>query len=115
MNKSKANAIMKDVEAALQKVAETHQVSFRFKGGRFTDSVLTPRIEICDLGSDGEVVTPELSALRKVKPDWEGREFRIEGEAFKVIGWRARAPKRPILAKSLTTGKVYVFPKSALI
>lgn len=63
---------------------------------------------------DGEALSLEALDFQRyaerygLNPGDLHREFRVGDEAYKIVGLRTRAPKRPILAERVGNGKVYV-------
>jgi hypothetical protein len=43
-----------------------------------------------------------------------GDVFKSARTCYKIIGYRPRAHKRPVMAENLNTGKTFVFPAKAL-
>lgn len=43
-----------------------------------------------------------------------GKTFTSGGVEYVFTGWRSNAPKRPVLTRRVSDGKVFIFPKEAL-
>lgn len=110
--KSLSAAMMKALEA----VALEHGVSFRAKGGSFTSSNATFRIEAAVIGASGVAETKERTDyplachLYGFKPEWLDGTFNYRGEDYTIIGLNTRKHKNPVLGKRSKDGKVFVFP-----
>ena len=108
MNRQKAKKISAAIEAAMKSVEVEFGVKIEVSGGTFDAAGFKPRVQISEI-VDGQVVTPELTALRVYYPDAEGREISLRGERFKVIGYRPRATKMPFVVEAMDgSGKTYV-------
>ena len=42
-------------------------------------------------------------------PEDLGRRFQWQGQTFELAGYNVRAPKMPVIARSVGTGKLYKF------
>ena len=102
MDKKKAQNIAKAIKAAISGVESEFGVSIAIDGGRFDENTFSPRVNISDVESGGTVVTKELADLRILYPKLEGKEIALNGQNFKVIGYRRSAPKYPFIVESLS-------------
>ena len=65
--------------------------------------------------SDGTILEPGRALFEVLAPDYGlnptdfGREFRANGEAFRIIGLSPRRPKYPVDAERLSDRKQYKF------
>ncbi len=108
--------ISKDVLAALATVEKAYGIKFAMKGGKFTQTSVTLKLEASVKSTGGIVETPERTAygtyavMDGLPKDGLDKVFEVSGRKFQIIGYRTRARKNPVLAKCLTDGKNYCFP-----
>ena len=104
-----------EIEAAVQAVATKHGVQIKAKGGSFTDTSYTMKLEVAVLGDGGVAVTQErtsflrLAGLYGMKPEWIDQSFVHGRDKFIIVGLNTRKSKRPVLCKSTANGKTYIF------
>ena len=115
ISSKKAEQINKDLLEALNKVAAKHGLELKPSRGRFTESNFRKRVEFMAVDSDGETLTKERRDLDHYKARKLGlssanfgRQFTIPGEGtFELIGFRNRAPKRPLQIRNVETGRIH--------
>lgn len=107
MNKEKAKTVSDAILKALASVEAEFDVKIAINGGSFDESTFTPKVVVSDV-VDGKAVTPELTALRALHPELEGKEITLSGKVYAVEGYRLRAPKRPFVLRPLAGGKSVV-------
>ena len=87
---------------------------------RFTDDNITFKLEVSTI-RDGQVVTPEMTALREnykylgIPEDWLTATLVCPSDKeFKLIGYKPRATKRPFIIEDVHSGAKYTTSKSNL-
>jgi hypothetical protein len=114
-----AREIAKATEAALADVCAKYGVEVKYKGGSFTSNTFNPKIEFSVVSEDGTAITREVEDFKRysemfgLSPEDFGKEFRSNGQVFKVCGLKPNSPKLPVLAKALD-GRVFKFQASAV-
>jgi hypothetical protein len=115
MNRAKVRALHEAVNEALKQVASEHGVGYVEGRGSYTDKDVSFKVGFADIAEDGTVQSREaqdyeqlheglhLPPLGTVVRGWGGDEY-------KIIGWRSRARKNPVMAEKVGNGKRYVFP-----
>jgi len=114
ISSKKAEQINKDLLEALNKVAAKHGLELKPSRGRFTESNFRKRVEFMAVDSDGETLTKERRDLDHYKArklglssaDF-GKLMTIDGKQFELIGFRTRAPKRPLQIRNVETGRIH--------
>jgi hypothetical protein len=115
LDRKVVRALSVEIETALQPLAKQHGVSIRIKGGTFQTAFATLKLEIATTDEKGEAVDQASIDFKMLAPifglsaDDLGTIFSVSGEAYKIIGARPRAKKRPILCECLRTRKRYAF------
>jgi hypothetical protein len=115
MNKPTVRAIAADVVAALSAVAAKHGVSFSYKGGSYSSTSCTLKIEAAVIGENGIVETAErtnyktYAAMYELYSDWLDTTFMNRGQEFKIVGLRPNSAKSPVICER-ADGKRFVFP-----
>lgn len=116
LDRSTAGEISKDVMEALKAVALKHGVQFTQKGGSFSPTSLTLRIEAAVIGDGGVAETRERKAFSmwagnyQLKPEWLDQTFASGTHTYKITGLATRKSKNPILCQRLDDNKTYIFP-----
>lgn len=112
IDRAATKEITDETLAALQTVADAHDLSVRYTKGRYDEALGRCLITFeFTLGSI-DVAKAEwvrYCASYGFKDDDYGREFVYGGKTYKLHGFRTRAPKKPILAMG-DDGKMFVFP-----
>ena len=87
---------------------------------RFTDDNITFKLEVSTI-RDGQVVTPEMTALREnykylgIPEEWLTATLVCpRGEEFKLVGYKSRATRRPFIIEDVHSGAKYSTSKSNL-
>jgi hypothetical protein len=108
------------INETLAQLGASMDMSIEAKSARFTDDNITFKLEI-NLIRDGEVVTPEMTALRDnykylgVPEEWlTATLVDPRGEEFKLVGYKPRATKRPFIIEDVHSGAKYTTSKSNL-
>lgn len=99
---------------AIADLGEEHGVVLEVRPGSYSSNNFTFKVEGSQMVGD-EVMTREAVAYRAYSMHEQTglelfSEFTDGGETFKVTGYRTRASKRPILCRSLKSGRDYGFP-----
>ena len=103
-----------DIADAIQDIGKEYGVVLEVRPGSYSTNNFTLKIEGSQMVGD-EVMTREAVAYRTYSMHEQTglelfSEFTDGGETFKVTGYRTRASKRPILCRSLKSGRDYGFP-----
>lgn len=109
MNREKAkilhNALIASMQPIIDEFRETHAVDLRVgMRASFDETTFSLKLEASDIDESGIVRTPEYEALLVHLPELGITEDDLKtpfkhptrGE-FKLVGWRTRAPKRPLV------------------
>lgn len=106
------------VEEALQKVAKEFGVSIKRKGGSYSPTNYTVKIEASIIGKGGIVISREAEDFKSycqmynLKPTDLGKTFTSDdGVKYKIKGLSTRSRKYPIIVKNLNNGKTFKFPE----
>ncbi len=110
------------IEAALKSVEDEFNISVELGSSSYArdGSNCTYKVQCAAKTADGKSLSPErkdfvvYAPLSGIPADSLDKEFRTGGKTFRITGWRRRAPKRPVLAESLGSGKAYVFPATTV-
>lgn len=99
---------------AIADLGKEHGVILEVRPGSYSSNNFTFKVEGSQMVGD-EVMTREAVAYRTYSMHEQTglelfSEFTDGGETFKVTGYRTRASKRPILCRSLKSGRDYGFP-----
>lgn len=122
MNKSQIKNIRKDMNAALEKVTEKHGVAFEIGTIRFDRFGFSVSVKAVKL--DGDESTDQESIDRAkferdvarsfdVSPDLFHQTFEYGGDSYKIVGYKPRSRKYPIVAEN-QNGTRYKFPKTVI-
>jgi hypothetical protein len=108
IDRSKAKQIGREVEQALQEVAERHGLTVDYRGGTYDPNTYKPRITLKSANADESEFKMYASRYGLERSDF-GREFVSKGRLFRITGVSPRSPKRPILCEEVDTGRRFKF------
>ena len=114
ITKASAKQLAKECEDALKAVAERHGLTVAYKGGRFTSSTFTPKLEFATPGNDREAFEREASWVGLEATDFN-KVFVYLGESYKIMGINMRARRYPINVKRLSDGQSMKFTEQAVL
>lgn len=116
LDRSKVRQISTDMMEALKAVATKHGIEFSYKGGSFSASNATYKLEAALIGAAGVAETRDrkdytlYAATYGLNAEWLDKTFVHGTDTFTIIGLSTRKRKNPILCQNNKTGKTYVFP-----
>jgi len=106
--------IGKAVTDALKPLEDKFGISFNRKGGAFSDTSYTMKIEMAVVAADGTVLSREAENFKKycmmynLEAEDLGKTFIADdGYIWKVTGLNSRSRKYPILAERAKDGKTF--------
>ena len=98
------------INETLAELGAAMDMSIEATAARFTDDNITFKLEV-NIIRDGQVVTPEMTALRDnykylgVPEEWLTATLVCpRGEEFKLVGYKPRATKRPFIIEDVHSG-----------
>ena len=104
----------------LQPLGASMDMSIEAKSARFTDDNITFKLEV-NIIRDGQVVTPEMTALRDnykwldIPEEWlTATLVDPRGDEYKLVGYKPRATKRPFIIEDVHSGVKYSTSKRNL-
>jgi len=100
---------------AIKDIGKEHGVILEVSPGSYSTNNFTFKVEGGMSLGDGNVMTKEAVAYRNYSMHEQTGvelfdEFRDGSRRFKVIGYKTRASKRPIVCRNLDTGRDHIFP-----
>jgi len=119
LDRASLRLLDQEIAKALQVVAEQHGLSIAIKPGTFSSNFATLKVEIQTKNSNGEVNSKErqdyllYASLEGLKPEWLGKQFRLDGRFYTVTGYVPRRHKMPINAKR-DDGKEFKFTSNQI-
>jgi hypothetical protein len=118
MDKALVKAIVADMEKAMQLVADLHGVDYQRKAGTFTSTSLNVRgvFSVVEKGEGGvNLASPEAAAFTRyaasegIDPDALGKTVTYGGYEYRIVGFRPKASKFPIMVERVSDGKRMAF------
>ena len=115
MDRASVKVLAIAVEQAMKQVAEDFGVTYAYKGGTFDPGtgVFYPKGEF-SLPDSGRRAFERDAHQFGLTSEHFGATFVSNGQEFRVTGINTRAPKYPIKATCLLSGKPYKFPASVV-
>ena len=116
LNRANVKAISDDIMEALKAVSLKYGVKFSYKGGSFSPSNATYRIEAAIVGNDGVAETRERKDYQiycyqyGLKPEWLDKSFNHISDKYTIVGLSTRKSKNPVLCRNERSGKTFIFP-----
>lgn len=102
-NKQNARELSDAFMNALKPLEKKFGVKITYKGGRYTSSNVTFKIEAATVSTDGRVMDKEsqdfvlMADYYGMKGTWINQEFTLSGNKYKVVGLRTRCHKTPVI------------------
>src|SRR6185503_3693659 len=115
LDRISARVISEDMMEAIKSVALKHRVQFNYKGGSYSSTSATYRIEAAIIGAGGVAEIRERRDYKRyaegygLKLEWLDQTFMQGTKKFTIVGLSTRKSKNPILCKN-EVDKTYVFP-----
>lgn len=119
LDRSSLRVISAEMETALAGIAAKYGISIEKAGGTFgyTNAVVKFKLAV---SQNGKFITKEqtdfelyASSYGLKKTDL-GKQFKYANRKFEIIGLNSRASRRPILAKDISSGKVFRFEAASV-
>ena len=113
MDKIKTKLIAAEVLHAIKEIGEKHECEIAYKGGSYDDNAATIKFEFAERAADGMVMTKMATDFQRyaesvgLKPEDLGRTFDRHGETYKIVGFKPRATKMPVIVEKLAGGGRY--------
>lgn len=109
--------VLRERLSELQDIEKEYGIKISLGNCTYSDSNATFKLEVSDIGDNGEVMTKEAEDFKRraslygLSPKDLGRVIKdpLSGEEYTIIGLKTRSTKYPILAKG-KNGKTYKFP-----
>lgn len=111
----------KKVEEALAPLAKELGIRFDYRGGRFSNSAMTMKLDASTISVDGTVNSKEADTFKQMatfyglKPEDLNAEFTSRGTKYIIKGLNCRAHKMPILATRVYDGVGFKFPVDSVL
>lgn len=117
---STLRAVRKEMQEALQAVADKHGIGIEIQNKKLTNLSLEFETTFAIKKADGTVMTQDRSNFEThasrcgLSPSDFGREFTFKRDAYKIAGLRPGAWRFPIVGLRVRDGKEYCFPASVV-
>jgi hypothetical protein len=112
LDRDTVRAIMAEIEAAVQKVAQKHGLTVKASGASFKSSEMTPKLKLFAVNADG--VSSEVTSaardfevwgsIKGLQPAWLNKTFVAGRSEYKVVGFDKKRPKNCIILERLSDG-----------
>jgi len=118
INHPECERIRDAVDAALKETGERLGMTFRAGNMSYDPDGLSVTIKLAGSvdGEDGEAVDPMVQEFKRhcdqfdLRPDHLGKEIKLEGTTFRIVGLKPRSPKFPIIGQRVSDGKRFKLP-----
>jgi|ERR1035437_1224884 hypothetical protein len=103
--------IRKDINAAIQSIAEKHGITLHVGHGSYTSASVTFKLEGKLSGNSEAMVSQNKSyaIMLGLPENIVGSTFTSQGKKMKITGLNPKKPKYAIEVKDIDTGKGYGF------
>jgi hypothetical protein len=117
-NGRNVRSILDECEAALKPIAEKHGLTLDRKGRTYRPDALPVMFQflIKQLDANGNEMDSRAKDFIKYAASYGLKEsdflaeFHSNGEVFRIVGFKPKARKYPVLAEKVRDGKTYKFP-----
>lgn len=113
MDRAKVKEINEGTREALEKVAERFGLTVKVGGGKFDSGTFTPKIVYAEQGNDRVEFEDNAWKVGLRETDFE-RVVTIQGTRYKLVGINLRAPRYPIVAVDLASGKQFKLTEASV-
>lgn len=102
--------MQRDAIKALKEVEDKYAVEFSFHGGNYSPDNATLNLQISTVNKSGEVQSREFTDYKRyskskgLKVEWLGKKFTARGKTFKLLGFKSRNHRYPIIVENMATG-----------
>ncbi|MCL0031669.1 hypothetical protein M1N55_06540 [Dehalococcoidia bacterium] len=109
-----------EINHVLKDLNERYSIKIVVGKGSYTGSNAKLDLHINTIGEDGNTKTKESedyiarTSFSKLKPEWLNKSFYFKGDIYKIIGYRAKSRKYPILTEQ-KNGKLYKFDEETIV
>ena len=104
------------IDNALEDVGKELGISLKAGSCSYTPSNFTFKLEGSLIGDDGIAVTKGAGAFKLLahsyglKAEHLHKEFKDDGDTYRIVGLNPKARKFPIQARRISDGAIYKFP-----
>lgn len=115
MDKPAVRALGDRALELLQVLEQEFGVSVTPKGGSYDSKSAVVKFEIAVVGDGGQAETREMQALRAmaeangITPEQLAKPVTLNGKLHKLVGYKARARRRPWVTERVSDGKAWVW------
>ena len=116
-DRSELKRLDEEFDKHLEQIGKKFGIAIKRKGGSFSPTNFTFKVEASVIGEGGQVQTREaedfkLHAWRYgLEPkDLNAHFLDFRGDEFEITGLATRRRKNPVMAKNIRTGKTFVWP-----
>lgn len=106
--------IAAEVEAALRTIAERHGLTVKPTRKGFYPNEMPVPFSL-HVGEQSQAESPDARALKVyadqhgLGEDAYGKTFMSKGKRMKIVGYRPKSPKFPVLCQDIATKRIYKF------
>lgn len=119
LDRTAVRRINDDIQSALDAVAKRYGVQIKVGNSRFSNTNCTTKIDISTVNEGGTVMTKEATDFNRFAANFGitkklGDTFDFRYDRYEITGLKPRSSKYPVLAKSLSNGKIFKFPANVI-
>ncbi|MBC8428244.1 hypothetical protein H8D04_00030 [bacterium] len=115
LDRNTVKMISNDIEKALGDVANKYNVVINRGNASFTSDNMTLKLNVSTIGNDGNVMTKEATDFNTYASMYGitkslGDVVNYMGGEYKIVGFKPRSKKYPVIVEKLNDGGRYKFP-----
>ena len=129
LNKTNIEQVRNLIASKLEEISTETGMQITLGNCSYTSENATFKLEVATLSEDGEAMTKEAKDFKthatmgwanteagEVKPEWLFQTFTdSRNEEYKVVGYKPRSKKYPMLVASTSNGKKYKMTTQTII
>lgn len=120
MDRAEARRIATAIEKAVQPVALAYGLQIKVKGGRFSTTTYTAKVECSEL-QDGVAQTGQrvdflaMCDAYGLESEHLDTAFQVRGETYRITGLAPSRRRYPVIAERMSDGKAYKFAADTVV
>ncbi len=119
MNRTKVKALHDKLNEVMEQFASDNGVAYVPGSGSFDEAEVTFKVTFAETDENGLVMSREMRDYEQVQEVYGLPPlltvFKQGGDEFRIVGWKSRSRKYPVIAERVSDGTRFKFPKDTVV